>query len=96
MPTSSPDPWVVYLLECADGSLYCGITNNLERRLAQHNGLLRGGARCTRGRRPVALVASAMRRDRGEALKLEARVKKMPKKNKIFFLVNEGGANAGH
>ncbi|MEG6593009.1 GIY-YIG nuclease family protein, partial [Desulfovibrio sp. 1188_IL3213] len=44
------DPWLVYLLECADGTLYCGITRDMERRLAQHNGALAGGARYTRGR----------------------------------------------
>ncbi|MEG6502462.1 GIY-YIG nuclease family protein, partial [Desulfovibrio sp. 1214_IL3152] len=42
------DPWLVYLLECADGTLYCGITRDMERRLAQHNGALAGGARYTR------------------------------------------------
>ena len=37
-------PWLVYLLECADGTLYCGITTNMERRLGQHNGQVPGGA----------------------------------------------------
>lgn len=36
--------WHVYLLECADGTLYCGVTSDLDRRLAQHNGLKPGGA----------------------------------------------------
>ena len=39
--------WHVYLLECADGTLYCGVTTDLARRLAQHNGLAPGGARYT-------------------------------------------------
>lgn len=67
--------WHVYLLRCRDGSLYCGITSNLERRLAQHNGLVAGGARYTRGRRPVSLVASVPCACKSLALKLEARVK---------------------
>ena len=46
--------WTVYLLKCADGTLYCGCTNNLTKRLAAHN---RGqGAKYTRSRRPVALA----------------------------------------
>ena len=41
--------WHVYLLECADGTLYCGVTTDLARRLAQHNGLAPGGARAPAG-----------------------------------------------
>ena len=48
--------WVLYVLRCKDGTLYCGITNNLPGRIAAHN---RGkGARYTRGRGPVALIKS--------------------------------------
>ena len=52
---SSDATWHVYLLRCADDTLYCGVTTDLDRRLAQHNGRLAGGARYTRPRRPVAL-----------------------------------------
>ncbi|HEY7776636.1 MAG TPA: GIY-YIG nuclease family protein, partial [Kineobactrum sp.] len=46
--TSAPSrPWCIYLLRCADGSLYTGVTVNLQRRLAQHNGTLGGGPRYT-------------------------------------------------
>lgn len=44
----SDSPWLVYLLECADGTLFCGITTNIERRLGWHNGQVPGGARATR------------------------------------------------
>jgi len=42
--------WVVYLLKCANNSLYCGITNDMARRLRQHNGEIQGGAKYTRGK----------------------------------------------
>lgn len=67
--------WVVYLLECSDGTLYCGITNNLEKRLRTHN---RGkGAKYTRGRLPVRLRCYRRVGGKGEALRLECRVKKV-------------------
>ena len=78
--------WFVYLLECCDGTLYCGITCNLERRLDEHNGILLGGARYTRSRRPVQLVASVSVDNRSEASKLEYLVKKTPKDRKISVL----------
>jgi putative endonuclease len=78
--------WCVYLLTCADGTLYCGVTSDLERRLAMHNGLLAGGAKYTRGRRPVSLAACTEGLTRGEALRLEAKVKKKPRSEKLAAL----------
>ena len=78
--------WCVYLLTCADGTLYCGVTSDLERRLAMHNGLLAGGAKYTRGRRPVCLAACTEGLTRGEALRLEAKVKKKPRNEKLAAL----------
>jgi putative endonuclease len=72
--------WVVYLLRCADRSLYCGITNNLEKRLATHN--LGKGAKYTRSRTPVALVGTRFNMTKSEALKLEHRIKKTPANRK--------------
>ena len=46
--------WLCYMLQCADGTLYCGITNDIEKRLHAHNEGT--GAKYTRARRPVALV----------------------------------------
>ena len=74
--------WCVYLLACADGTFYCGSTCDLPRRLAMHNGILPGGAKYTRGRRPVKLAACAEGFSRSEALRLEAKVKKMPRAEK--------------
>ncbi|WP_297047692.1 GIY-YIG nuclease family protein [uncultured Desulfovibrio sp.] len=81
--------WHVYLLECRDGTLYCGITRDPERRVAQHNGLLPGGARYTRGRRPVRLVASLSCPDKGTALRLERAVKARPRAEKRRLLCGE-------
>ena len=78
--------WFVYLLECCDGTLYCGITCDLGRRLDEHNGILPGGARYTRNRRPVQLVASVAVENRSEASKLEYLVKKTSKDRKISVL----------
>ena len=78
--------WCVYLLTCADGTFYCGVTNDLPRRLDMHNGRLVGGAKYTRGRRPVTLTACTEGLTQGEALRLEAKVKKAPRAGKLALL----------
>ncbi|MDP4918041.1 MAG: GIY-YIG nuclease family protein [Haliea sp.] len=75
--------WTVYLLRCADGSLYTGVTVDLQRRLAQHNGERAGGPRYTRGRRPVALIWAEPAIDRSEAQRREAEIKRWPRKAKL-------------
>ena len=84
--------WTVYLLKCADGTLYCGCTNNLTKRLAAHN---RGqGAKYTRSRRPVALAWQEEQPDRSAALRREAQVKKRSRAQKLALSVltkNEKG-----
>lgn len=74
-------PWHVYLLECADGTLYCGATNDLDRRLAAH-GTPRG-ARYTRGRGPVRLVWSEAAGSKGDALRRELAVKRLSRGGKL-------------
>lgn len=70
----------VYLLRCADTTLYCGITNNIDKRLSDHN---RGrGARYTRGRLPVKIVYREEVESKGKALQREYAIKKMPKEKK--------------
>ena len=78
--------YFVYMLRCADGSLYCGITTHPARRLRQHNGELSGGGRYTRSRRPVRMVACRTCADKAEALSLEARLKKLPRHEKLKAL----------
>jgi putative endonuclease len=73
--------WVCYLLECADGTLYTGISNDLPRRLAQH---ARGVAsKYTRTRLPVRLRYSEKHRTRSSALKREAAIKRLPRARKL-------------
>lgn len=79
--------WYVYLLTCADDTLYCGITTDVDRRMAQHNGKLAGGARYTCARRPVELTACAAVPDRSSAASLEAHVKSLPKAQKVDALL---------
>lgn len=78
--------WFVYILRCADNTLYCGITKNIEQRIQMHNGTRKGGAKYTSGRRPVELMAYAQVATRSEALLLEISIKKMPKIQKISFV----------
>ncbi|MEM0955095.1 MAG: GIY-YIG nuclease family protein [Pseudomonadota bacterium] len=79
--------WQVYLLRCADGTLYTGISCDLARRLRQHNGELAGGARYTRGRRPVALLWSAVCENRADAQAREAAIKKLSRREKLSLAV---------
>lgn len=72
--------WCVYLLRCADHSLYCGMTNALATRIATHN---HGqGAKYTRARLPVSLAYVETVKTRSEALRREYRIKKLGKKAK--------------
>lgn len=86
----APMSWHVYLLTCADGALYCGITTDVARRLAEHNAGT--ASRCTRARRPVLLAACAPCADKSEALRLEIAVKKRPRAAKLTFLLGQPGA----
>ena len=68
--------WRVYVVECADGSLYTGIAVDVDARVARHN---EGeGARYTRSRRPVRLVHVEIAADRGAALRREHAIKRLP------------------
>lgn len=71
----------VYLLRCSDGSLYCGWTNDLERRLAEH--LSGRASRYTRARLPVELAWSRAMASRSEAMREEARIKRLPRAEKL-------------
>ena len=74
--------WWVYLLECSDQSLYVGITTDLQRRLQEHNGMIPGGARYTRSRRPVRLVWSEPSDSRSAAGQREAAIRKLSRMQK--------------
>ncbi|WP_053361246.1 GIY-YIG nuclease family protein [Bacillus sp. FJAT-27251] len=76
-----------YVLSCRDGSLYAGYTNDLERRLRQHN---EGkGAKYTKGRGPVELIYAKQYETKSEALKAEYAFKQLPRARKDQFLAME-------
>ncbi len=75
--------WCVYMLRCADGSLYTGITTDLARRVAEHNGAGGPGARYTRSRRPVQLVYAEAAANRAEATRREAAIKQLDRAGKL-------------
>lgn len=72
--------WFCYLLRCADDTLYCGITNDLEKRLVAHN--TGEGAKYTRGRTPVTLLYRESCTDKSAALKRERQIKRLPRAQK--------------
>ena len=74
----------VYLLRCADDSLYCGWTTDLARRLAAHGSGT--ASRYTRSRRPVELAAVVTVADRSAALREEARIKRLSRAEKLRLL----------
>jgi putative endonuclease len=79
--------WFVYVLRCRDGTLYTGISRDVDARLVKHN---QGkGARYTRGRGPVALVHQERKRSHGAALRREAAIKALPRDQKLLLA---GGA----
>ncbi len=78
------ESWMTYLLLCADGKLYCGTTNDIEKRLDAHN---RGiASRYTRARLPVTLLATGRPMEKAEAFRLECRIKRLPREKKLAAL----------
>lgn len=75
----------LYLLRCADGTLYTGITTDVVRRVQEHNTSALG-ARYTRGRRPVRLLGTQTFRDRSQASIAEARVKRLTRAEKLAYI----------
>jgi putative endonuclease len=80
--------WVVYIVECRDGSYYTGITNDLTRRVAEHNAGT--AARYTRSRRPVALRYHEPAADRAQALARECAVKLLTRREKNALIQRRG------
>lgn len=73
--------WYVYMLRCGDGSLYTGITDDVEKRLAAHRA--GRGAKYTRGRGPLELVYQEEQPDKSAALRREYAIKRLPRKKKL-------------
>ncbi len=81
---AEPAGWSLYLVRCADGSLYTGISTDVERRIGEHGGPR--GAKRLRGKGPLRLVFQQAVGDRSEALRLEYQVKKLSRPDKERLL----------
>ena len=77
--------WKVYIVECADGTYYTGITTDINRRLLEHNFSFKA-AKYTRSRRPVKLVYKEASQNRSTASKREYQIKKMKRKDKVILV----------
>ncbi len=82
--------WTVYILQCADGTLYTGITNDLARRVAEHESGT--GAKYTKGRGPLQLVYQESCEDRGLASKRENEIKALDRKAKLLLIAAHTGS----
>ncbi len=76
------DNWYVYVVRCADGTLYTGIAKDVGQRITEHNGAGRRGAKCLRGRRPVRLVYQESFPSRSTAMKREYQIKQFDRELK--------------
>ena len=76
--------WTVYILQCADKTLYTGITKDMKRRLAEHTDGT--GAKYTRGRGPFKVIHTELKRTKGQALKREAKIKSLKRAEKAALL----------
>jgi predicted GIY-YIG superfamily endonuclease len=88
-PISATQPYHLYIMRCADGTLYSGITTDIERRLAEHNGQGGKGAKYTAARRPVELAYEQIFASRSLALKAEAKVKRLSRQDKLELIKNK-------
>ncbi len=79
---STAKPWFVYILRCADDSLYTGVALNVNKRLDQHNGVNKKGAKYTQARRPVKLVYQEKSISRSDACKREYVIKSLNRSEK--------------
>ena len=80
--------WYVYIVKCADNSLYTGVTTDLERRIGEHNHCTKKGAKYTRVRRPVHLVYQEAQICRSSACKREAEIKKFTRQQKLNLIAS--------
>ncbi len=78
-------PWYVYIIRASDGSLYTGITTDVERRFAEHGSVLKG-ARFFRGRRPLKVEHIETHPDRSSAQRREAAIKKLSRDGKLELI----------
>ena len=82
--------WYVYIVRCADDSLYTGVATDVERRVEEHNHHSKLAARYTRARRPVRLVYTEPCDGRDVALRREHQIKRLPKTGKEALVADAG------
>ncbi len=87
MKKLTQNPWYVYILKCADGTLYTGVTTDPKRRVQEHNHSPLG-AKYTKPRRPVMLIYQEPHSSRTEATKREAEIKKLSRGEKVKLCSN--------
>jgi len=81
---SKESSWCVYILKCSDNTYYTGISNNIKRRIQQHE--TNKGAKYTKGRGPFSLVYQDKCKDRSDASRKECVIKKLPLAKKISLI----------
>jgi len=90
----SSKPWFVYLIRCRNGTLYAGISTDVQRRLSEHQEGAPKGARYLRGKGPLSLVYQAHVEGRAEATRVEIWLKKQPRKVKESLIANDSEIHA--
>lgn len=80
--------YYVYILTCANGSFYTGYTTDIEKRLREHNGDAKGGAKYTRMHRPVTLTFKEVCESKQQAMQREAEIKQMTRREKLQLLAS--------
>jgi len=88
MSETRSSEWRVYIVRCADDSLYTGITTDLERRIHEHNNA-KTGAKYTRPRRPVSLVYHEVADSRSHASKREKEIKNLTQQQKLLLIARQ-------
>jgi putative endonuclease len=78
--------WTIYILRCADDTLYTGITTDIDRRLQEHNQQDGAAARYTRSRQPVTLAYTEASENRSQASRREAQIKKLSRAEKLSLI----------
>ncbi len=86
--------WMVYIIRCSDGSLYTGVTTDIERRFREHAGGGRG-ARYFSGRKPVEVVYQEIGHDRSSASRREAVIKKLSREEKLVLVADGRSGSSG-
>jgi putative endonuclease len=88
--TAATDPrWWLYVIRCHDGSLYTGVTTDVKRRFAEHQQQGAKTARYLRGRSPLQLAFSVPVGERGQALRMEYRVKQLSRADKLAMIASQ-------